>query len=144
MITNLNLRFGRAEDGPNSWERRKKAYPEFLKTYPSDFYTFQEANDFQVRFLDTLLPEYSFIGHQDPVSKWWQDNVIFYHRHWHCLTVDHFYLSETPEVQSKFEQSRWPRQCTLGAFELENHRLLVLATHFDFDEDVQQYSAELL
>lgn len=143
-ITNLNLRFGRADDGPNSWEQRKAAYPVLLEKYPSDFYTFQEANDFQVHFLDDLLPDHFFIGHQDPVADWWQSNLIFYHRRWQCLSVDHFYLSQTPEVPSKFEQSRWPRQGTLGAFALQNHRLLVLTTHFDFNEQVQQASATLL
>ncbi|MCF8105182.1 MAG: endonuclease/exonuclease/phosphatase family protein [Desulfohalobiaceae bacterium] len=143
-ITNLNLRFGRADDGPNSWERRKAAYPEFLKTYPSDFYTFQEANDFQVRFLAGLLPEYSYIGHTDPVPDWWQSNVVFHHRRWQCLDQDHFYLSQTPEVPSKFEQSRWPRQCTLGSFALKNQRLLVMTTHFDFNEGVKLSSTGLL
>ena len=143
-ITNLNLRFGRADDGPNSWEQRKKAYPGFLESYPHDFYTFQEANDFQVHFLDNLLPEYSFIGHQDPVPDWWQSNIIFYHHRFQCLALDHFYLSETPEVPSKFEQSRWPRQCTLGVFALDKQRLLVLTTHFDFKEEVRKASSNLL
>ena len=50
-ILNLNLRFGRADDGANSWPFRTKAYPPLFDAYPSDFYTFQEANDFQVDFL---------------------------------------------------------------------------------------------
>lgn len=46
-LMSLNLRFGLAEDGPNHWRFRNRAYPALLNRYPCDFYLFQEANDFQ-------------------------------------------------------------------------------------------------
>ena len=54
----LNLRFGLADDGPNSWPFRKKTLEPLLSEYPCDVYAFQEANDFQISFLSTLLPDY--------------------------------------------------------------------------------------
>ena len=76
-IIDLNLRFGLADDGPNSWTQRRRAYPELLKAWPADFYTFQEANDFQVEELAALLPEYSCIGRREPAPEDWQHNIIF-------------------------------------------------------------------
>ena len=33
-IIDLNLRFGLADDGPNSWTHRRRAYPELFKAWP--------------------------------------------------------------------------------------------------------------
>ncbi len=143
-IMSLNLRFGLADDGPNLWEHRCIAYPDLLKNFPMDFYAFQEANDFQIDFLNNLLTEYNYIGQRRPAPDRWQDNVIFFHRAWECVAQDHFYLSATPDVPSKFSQSRWPRQCTLGIFKRRQQSLICLNTHLDFDAEVQRRSALLI
>ena len=143
-ILNLNLRFGLADDGPNNWSNRKTAYPLLLERHPCDFYTFQEANNFQVAYLAGQLPRFKSIGERRPAPEQWQSNLIFYHPRWRCLFSDHFYLSETPDTPSKFSKSRWPRQCTLGLFEFDTNRILVATTHFDFDPEVQRLSAMLI
>ncbi|MBU4317163.1 MAG: endonuclease/exonuclease/phosphatase family protein [Proteobacteria bacterium] len=143
-VLSLNLRFGLADDGPNSWPFRQKAYPLLLKQYQSDFICFQEANDFQIDFLGSLLTGYKFIGQRENTPKFWQSDVIFYSSAWECLQKEHFFLSDTPEIPSKFKESRWPRQCTLGWFEKENRQLICVNTHFDFDSEVQVKSAELI
>lgn len=140
----LNLRFGLADDGPNNWENRKRAYPELLEKFPSDFYAFQEANDFQIEYLQNLLRDYDFIGQRRPAPDYWQNNVIFYHRRWECQSSEHFYLSDTPGVPSKLKGSRWPRQCTFGTFQANTFRLTVINTHFDFKPEVQRQSALLI
>ncbi len=140
----LNLRFGLADDGDNDWQHRKEAYPSLLKSYPADFYLFQEANDFQISFLNHLLADHYFIGQRDPAPDYWQSNVIFYHRDWCCVDMAHFYLSATPEKPSKFSKSRWPRQCTLGTFQRGPQTVMVINTHFDFENEVQCRSAELI
>ena len=140
----LNLRFGLADDGPNNWEYRKKAYPALLQKYNSDFYAFQEANDFQISYLRRLLADYDFIGRRFPAPDYWQNNIIFHHRRWKCLSGKHFYLSQTPDVPSKFAESQWPRQCTLGTFQNGRFKLAVVNTHFDFKSNVQRQSALLI
>ena len=65
-IMSLNLRFGLAQDGENSWHYRKKAFPEIFKQFQPDFFCFQEANDFQADFLQELLPAYVCIGRRQP------------------------------------------------------------------------------
>lgn len=143
-VMTLNLRFGLAEDGANNWVHRRQAYPHLFKSFPCDFYAFQEANDFQIDYLAHGLKGYELIGQRQKAPDRWQHNVIFYHPTWCCVTQDHFYLSTTPDVPSKFNQSRWPRQCTLGIFKRKQQTLICVNTHLDFDPDVQQRSAVLI
>ncbi|MEJ2154752.1 MAG: endonuclease/exonuclease/phosphatase family protein [Desulfobacteraceae bacterium] len=140
----LNLRFGLADDGANGWAYRKQCYPDLLDGHPCDFYGFQEANDFQVSHLQRLLPEYGLIGQRRPAPDFWQNNVIFHHKRWKCLTKVHFYLSPTPDKPSKYPQSQWPRQCTMGLFQNDAISIAVVNTHFDFKADVQRKSAMLI
>jgi endonuclease/exonuclease/phosphatase family metal-dependent hydrolase len=143
-LMNLNLRFGLAEDGPNNWRFRSRAYPALLARHPCDFYMFQEANDFQIDFLAGLLEDYDYIGRRSPAPDRWQSNVIFFHRRWRCTLDRHIYLSDTPHVESKYADSRWPRQCTLGRFQCNHRTLTCVTTHFDFSDEVQRRSALLV
>lgn len=143
-VMSLNLRFGLADDGPNSWNYRRRAYAPLLKSHPGDFYAFQEANDFQISFLAGMLPDYGFIGKRSPAPDFWQNNIIFFHRRWQVIAHEHFYLSDTPDVPSKFCQSKWPRQCTLGVFQYNRRKLIVINTHLDFESEVQIRSAKLI
>jgi endonuclease/exonuclease/phosphatase family metal-dependent hydrolase len=143
-IFSLNLRFGLAADGPNSWSARKTAYPELLNRYRADFYCFQEANDFQIEFLQTILAGCRVVGKRSPSPKFWQNNVIFYRSPWECTFHDHFFLSHTPWIPSRFKESRWPRQCTLGIFRKGNVSCICVTTHFDFDPEVQVMSVRLI
>jgi endonuclease/exonuclease/phosphatase family metal-dependent hydrolase len=143
-VMSLNLRFGLAEDGPNNWSNRRDAYKPLLDAFTCDFFAFQEANDFQIDFLAHLLPEHDHIGQRDPAPERWQNNLIFYHKRWRCLHHEHFYLSTTPHIPSRFADSRWPRQCTLGVFQYRDHILAVVNTHFDFSSAVQVRSARLI
>lgn len=142
-VMSLNLRFGLAEDGPNNWVHRQQAYARLLKAFYMDFYAFQEANPFQVDFLAAHLPDYAPIGQRQPAPDRWQSNVIFHHKRWQCIYHEHFFLSTTPCKPSRFRNSRWPRQCTLGVFQCRRHQLVVVNTHFDFAAEVQIRSAEL-
>lgn len=140
----LNLRFGLADDGPHSWKYRKHAYPDLLESHAADFYGFQEANDFQATFLSDILADYKMIGQRLPAPDNWQNNIIFYHNTWKCLNSAHFYLSSTPDTPSKFQDSQWPRQCTMGSFQKGGFRITVVNTHFDFKPEVQRKSASLI
>lgn len=140
-VFTLNLRFGLADDGPNNWEFRKKGFPILLNEFLSDFMAFQEANDFQGDFLKTILKDHHNIGKRKPSPRFWQNNLIFYKDIWQCITWEHFYLSPTPDIPSRSPKSKWPRQCTIGLFKRNNRRLIMINTHFDFDEQIQVESA---
>jgi endonuclease/exonuclease/phosphatase family metal-dependent hydrolase len=144
MVFSLNLRFGLAEDGPNGWPHRKKSVELLVTRHASDFMAFQEANDFQTDFLKTVLEGYGCIGQRHPAPKFWQNNVLFYHPSWHCRISDHFFLSPTPDIPSRFRGSRWPRQCTIGLFERDASQIVCANTHLDFDASVQEQGARAI
>ncbi len=143
-VMTFNLRFGLANDGANSWEFRRRSVDALLQQFQADFIGFQEVNHFQADFLQTLLTAHRLIGRRQPAPAFWQNNLIFYHRSWQCVYREHFFLSATPDIPSRFPDSRWPRQCTLGVFDCGSHRLACINTHFDFDDDVQVRSARII
>ncbi len=143
-IMTLNLRFGLAPDGANSWIHRKKAYPLLFGKYQPDFIAFQEANDFQTDFLNEILPGYRMVGKRSPAPIFWQNNLIFYKSDWECKLAEHFFLSPTPSVPSRSRGSIWPRQCTLGIFRKGERRVICISTHFDFAPEVQTRSAVII
>ncbi|MBL7179805.1 MAG: endonuclease/exonuclease/phosphatase family protein [Desulfobacterales bacterium] len=143
-VLTLNLRFGLADDGPNGWQYRRKIFTTLLAKYHVDFIGFQEANDFQLDDLDNILTEYDFIGKRSPSPFFWQNNIIFYSKTWSCIHQEHFFLSPTPMIPSRFRKSLWPRQCTIGMFAKNRRRLICANTHFDFDVSVQIESAKLI
>jgi endonuclease/exonuclease/phosphatase family metal-dependent hydrolase len=143
-VLTFNLRFGLADDGDNNWQFRKTVFPELLDTYRADFMAFQEVNDFQARFLADLLPDYGVVGQRTPAPPFWQNNLIFYLKDWECEKFKHFFLSPTPHIPSRFRGSRWPRQCSMGLFKNQERKLICLATHFDFDAEVQAHSAQVI
>ena len=144
-LVNLNLRFGLAEDGENRWDRRRQLWPTFLERCPADFFVFQEVNDFQADDLESLLSAYDYVGRRRPAPEFWQHNLIWHRREWSCEASQHFYLSPTPDLPSRFRASRWPRQCTMAIFSRAGgHRLAVVATHLDFDSRIQAASTGLI
>lgn len=143
-VMTMNLRFGLSDDGDNSWPNRKHLFSKIFHKYPATFIGMQESNHFQTEFLNQILDEHNFIGWHNRSCETWQNNILFYHKSWHCLENLHFFLSETPEVESKLSGSRWPRQCVIGLFEKDDFRIIVINTHFDFDGLVQKRSSELI
>lgn len=143
-VMTVNLRFGLAEDGDNSWPDRKHLMEQLLRRYPADLIGFQESNHFQTEFLSTVLDGHEFIGWHNQAVERWQSDPIYYHRDWKCLQHKHRFLSETPEVESRLPGSKWPRQCVIGLFEKDSRQILMANTHFDFEESIQKRSAELL
>ncbi len=143
-ILTLNLRFGKADDGPDSWENRKGRYAAFFKKYRPDFICMQETNNFQADFFKKILAEYHSIGQRIPAPSYWQDNMIFFKNTWECLKHDRLFISHTPSVQSKLEGSKWPRQYVVASFKMDEKSLICVNTHFDFDASVQMESAKII
>lgn len=143
-VLTLNLRFGLARDGAHAWEHRRPALRRFLTAEARDFMTFQEANDFQIDFLEACLPHHDHIGRRQPAPHFWQNNVIFFRPPWKLGHWEHFYLSPTPDIPSRFPESRWPRQCTLARFTDGRRELVCATTHLDFDSAVQVAGADII
>jgi len=143
-VISFNIRFGLADDGMNKWINRKHAVARLFQEYHADFISVQELNDFQIEFLDKLLPEYHYIGVHKPAPDFWQNNVIFHRNTVECINKQHFFLSETPYQPSKSWGSKWPRQCTIGQYKIGFSEFICINTHFDFKELAQRKSAQLI
>ena len=143
-LMTVNVRFGLADTGIHSWDRRKNALGSLLTGWRPDFIAMQEVNDFQANFFKSLLPDYEVIGERTPAPSFWQNVLIFYHRDWQCLKQDRFFLSHTPDIPSRMVESRWPRQCVMGRFNKNGLPVTCINTHFDFADKVQQQSARIL
>jgi endonuclease/exonuclease/phosphatase family metal-dependent hydrolase len=143
-VLSLNLRFGLADDGPNSWKFRKESVVKLFKGQHPDFIATQEANHFQVDFLAQNLPDYKYIGRRIPAPEFWQDNILFYRKPIVCKKQVHFFLSATPYVPSRSFGSRFPRQGTLGLFHVNGLPLICVNTHFDFDTPAQMGAARVI
>lgn len=143
-VMTMNLRFGLADDGPNNWPLRKTAFPALLAQHKADFICVQEANTFQIDFLKKLLPEHDHLGQRTPAPPFWQNNIIFFHRRWECRHRRHLFLSPTPTIPSRYRDSRWPRQCTIGQFRKGACEVVCVDTHFDFSPEVQARSAGII
>ncbi len=143
-VMTVNLRFGLADDGDNRWSHRKHLMEQLLRRYPADLIGFQESNHFQTEFLSSILEGHHFFGWHNKSIERWQSDPIYYRKDWKCLRHKHRFLSETPEVESRLPGSKWPRQCVIGLFEWNGRQLIMANAHFDFDEPIQQRSAELL
>ncbi len=142
-VMSFNLRFGLAGDGDNAWNNRSRLVTDVFDCHPPTFIGVQESNHFQTRFLIDHLKGYKYIGWHNPENKRWQSNLIFYDAAWKCIQHRHCFLSETPDVESKIEGSKWPRQFVAGLFEKDGQRIIAANMHFDFDAKVQEKSARL-
>jgi endonuclease/exonuclease/phosphatase family metal-dependent hydrolase len=143
-VLTLNLRFGLADDGDQDWDHRRPVVREFLANHACDLMLFQEANDFQIDFIAECLPGHDIIGRRHPAPPFWQNNIICFRAPWQLARWQHFFLSPTPAIPSRFAESRWPRQCTMGCFRCEGYELVCATTHLDFDATVQIASANII
>ncbi|NVM23706.1 MAG: endonuclease/exonuclease/phosphatase family protein [Desulfobacterales bacterium] len=143
-VLSLNLRFGLADDGPNSWDYRKESVVKLFQGQAPDLIATQEANHFQIDFLADNLPDYGYIGRRIPAPKFWQDNILFYRKPIVCAEQVHFFLSETPGIPSRSFGSRFPRQGTLGLFLIDGRSLICIDTHFDFETPAQMGAARVI
>ena len=143
-VMSANLRFGRADDGPNGWEFRRESLLKIFLTYTPDFLAVQEANDFQADYLIHHLKTYAFVGLRENAPDFWQNNMIFFKKPWRMDDWRHFFLSDTPDEPSKWKDSKWPRQCIMATFTKTGKALTVANTHFDFLERVQVRSAKMI
>ncbi len=147
-VMTFNIRFGLADDGPNSWSNRRLAAASTIAGAEPDLVGLQEALDFQLADLAALLPEYRVDGNRGDEDGVWKNCCALLYRpgRWRLLESHTFWLSETPEVSSKSWGSKWPRRCTAGRYvDLERGReVWHFNTHLDFGEEAQVNGAAVI
>ena len=109
----FNIRYGKARDGKNHWDKRKEQIFGVIRKHSPDIVGLQEALRFQIDEIREHLPEYAEIGTARQGEKNGEYSAILYRIN--RFDVDEsgtFWLSDTPKVPSP------PREINISIFVL--------------------------
>jgi endonuclease/exonuclease/phosphatase family metal-dependent hydrolase len=98
-IMSFNIRRGTAHDGRNSWVFRRHLVSEVLTRCHPDVLGLQEALDFQIAEIHSMLPGYKMSGAENSGSGRVLHNAIFFNAARFVLSEQGiFWFSDTPEI----------------------------------------------
>lgn len=98
-VMSFNIRRGTARDGRNNWVFRRNRVQEILNHHRPDVLGLQEAMDFQVSAIRTMLPGYETVGVGSMGGNDGLHNAIFFDTKRFILAEEGtFWLSDTPDV----------------------------------------------
>lgn len=135
-IMTFNIRNSAANDGKNSWEKRKKSVVTMLQNSGAEIFGVQEALDDQMQYLQSSLNDFASVGcGRDDGKKAGEYAAIFYNKKiFNCEKSGTFWLSENPTLPgSRSWGSACTRICTWAVFQIisSGKNILVCNTHFD-------------
>jgi len=146
----FNIRMDTAADGPNAWPQRKDIAAGTIAFYGAHIAGLQEVLQDQLRDLESLLPEYGWVGvGRDDGREAGEYNPIFYLKaRFKLLASSTFWLSETPDRPGvKGWDAACPRIVTWARLsdEWTGRTLVAFNTHFDhMGEAARRESAALV
>jgi endonuclease/exonuclease/phosphatase family metal-dependent hydrolase len=113
-VMSFNIRRGTAKDGKNHWTFRRNRVRELLNHYRPDVLGLQEALDFQISEIRSMLPGYEKIGLGNLGGGKGLHSAIFYNaRRFYPSAEGTFWFSDTPDVPgSRGWGNAIPRTCT--------------------------------
>ena len=114
-VMSFNIRYGTADDGPNSWNRRKDFLIETIKAFHPDLLGTQETLAMQRDDLATGLKGYGMLAAGRDDGKEAGEMMALFYRESRFEKLDggHFWLSENPDKPgSKSWDSSLPRMVT--------------------------------
>jgi endonuclease/exonuclease/phosphatase family metal-dependent hydrolase len=124
-IMSFNIRRGTAKDGRNHWIFRRSRVQEILNRYRPDVLGLQEALDFQISEIRTMLPGYEMVGLGNLGGSKGLHNAIFYDAARFLLSAEEtFWFSDTTDIPgSRGWGNIIPRTCTWARLiEKESHQ----------------------
>ena len=148
-VMTYNIRYDTSHDAENQWSQRKSFLSHQIVFHEPDVFGIQEGLEHQVRFLDSVLVNYKYIGvGRDDGKTKGEYSAIFYNTNkLKPLKTDTFWLSETPETISVGWDAAMERICTYALFENVKTKepFWVFNTHFDHrGEEARINSAKLI
>ncbi|MEH6936004.1 endonuclease/exonuclease/phosphatase family protein [Bacillus sp. JJ783] len=146
----FNLRYKNNNDpSPHTWDERVPTIKRLIDMENPDIIGTQEVLYTQLQDLENTLPKYNWIGLGREGGNRGEYSAIFYkEKDYTVLEYDHFWLSDTPEVNgSKTWGNNIPRMVTWAKFldKKSNQQFYFVNTHFDYQSaNAREKSAELI
>jgi endonuclease/exonuclease/phosphatase family metal-dependent hydrolase len=149
LVMSFNIRYGSADDGPDSWDRRKDLAIDVLRRHHPDVVGLQEALRGQLDDIEAALPEYGEIGvGRDDGRTQGEYSAILYRKD--RLDVNEsgtFWLSDTPETPGSITwRNACPRLCTWARFvpQPPGTAFYMFNTHLDHVSQLSREKAVVL
>lgn len=142
-----NIRLDIASDGENAWPNRKVYWASQVAFYEPDIFGIQEALPHQVTDIQTLLPNYNYIGiGRDGEGRGESSNIFYQKNRFQVLQQNTFWLSDTPDKISKGWDAALNRVCTYGLFKDRKTKqtFWVFNTHLDHIGELARTNSILL
>lgn len=143
-----NIRYNTQSDGDNKWEERKEDVAQLILEQLPDAFGVQEALYSQMKYLDSVLVDYKYIGggRDDGRNKGEFSGVFYNTKVLRVFDECTFWLSLTPNNVSKGWDAALPRICTVARFEhLETSKhFFFFNTHFDHRGNMARFQSSLL
>ncbi|MBP8792287.1 MAG: endonuclease/exonuclease/phosphatase family protein [Lutibacter sp.] len=148
-LMTYNIRYDNLNDGENQWLKRKEFLSSQIAYNEVDLFGIQEGLHHQVKYLDSVFVDYSYIGiGRDDGKEKGEYSAIFYNsKKLKVIENSTFWLSETPHKISVGWDASMERICTYGLFQNVNtkQQFFVFNTHFDhIGIEARLKSAELI
>lgn len=147
-VMSFNIRYGSADDGPNSWEQRKQTVANTIRHYSPDIVGTQECLLFQAQYLDEALPEYEHFGvGRKPNGTGERMQIFFKTELLAPIETGNFWLSETPEVPGSRAWDAGSRRMVTWAkfYHLKSRRFFYfMNTHLDNSSELARKEGALV
>ena len=148
-IMSYNIRYSTQNDNENWWEHRKEEVAQLIDYYSPEILGIQEGLDKQVKYLDTFLSNYSYVGvgRDDGKLKGEYAAIFYKHERLKLISTKTYWLSETPNEISVGWDASFKRVVTFGEFNdiQTKDTLYVFNCHFDnIGKISRKKSAELI
>jgi endonuclease/exonuclease/phosphatase family metal-dependent hydrolase len=109
-VMTFNIRYGTANDGDNSWVKRKDTVCDVLRRHKPDVAGLQEALRFQIDYIRAELPQYAEIGvaREDGLVEGEYSCILYRSDRFGVGESGTFWFSDTPEVAGS---NTWGNAC---------------------------------
>jgi endonuclease/exonuclease/phosphatase family metal-dependent hydrolase len=133
-VMTYNIRYDNPNDGINNWHKRKADVADLIRYYQPTVLGTQEGLVHQIKYLDTVLTDYQYVGAgRDDGKQKGEFCAIFYRKDLKLVDQGTFWLSETPDQPSVGWDAAMERICTYALLEAPAPlpRFWVFNVHFD-------------
>jgi len=150
QVMTFNIRYGTADDGPNSWQHRRDLVFGVLAQHRPHLVGLQEALKFQLDEILAARPEYAAlgVGREDGKESGEYSAILYCKDRFRVVEQGTFWLSETPEVPgSKSWNTACTRVCTWArlADRASGRHLYFFNTHLDHvSQEAREKGAALI